>query len=392
MATWPNPLTTKWMDTALQERPTKQSIKQSYIGLSFFPTRNVFDYDILWDEIFQANRMGGLYSHEGVPIPGDDESFRERMADIVNIMASRVLSNQTIIKLRDAGELAIHTSASRNLRAKYMRKVAEKLGKSEDEVDTVVEYLCLQAMQGSITWPPTDDDGAAITPKPAYWGDYSFVLPMGFRANFIQNASSLTGYSARTGGALEWRNTASDPIQDLEVIAELIVETTGLSMDNPTMILSRSVLSRLAFNANILRWIRGTNGPAATDANTSFIDVGLLKSAIKTKLGWNIKTYDARWTYQDVSTLDSEDGPTENQVRFLKEGKALIIPDGAMNAESAYFATAPDPGENNTWRPGKYTWKYRLPVPPRTTEVGVGIHGFPILRQARELFVLDTYN
>lgn len=390
MATWPNPLTTRWMDSALKERPTKQATKMSYIGLEYFPIKEFYDYDILWDEIYQANRLAGLYAHDGVPVPGDDPRFRERMADITNIMGSRVLSNQTIIKLREAGEIAVYTNAVRNLRAKYLRKVAEKLGVSEDEVDSTVEYLCLQAMQGSITWPPVDENGAAITPRPAYWGSYEFTLPMGFRAEFVQNASTLNGYNARPGGQVAWNNVAATPILDMEVIAEFIVETTGLGMTNPTAIMSRAVLSQLAFNTSILLWIRGTAGPSETNLN--FIDVGQLKSFIKTKLGWNIRIYDARWTYQTVGSLDDEAAPTEQRIKFLDEGKVIIIPDGALSSETSYFATAPDPGQQNTWRPGKYTWQYRQPVPPYTTEVGVGIHGFPILRQPRELFILDAYS
>ena len=33
MATYPNPLTTRYMDKAVKERPTTQALRQQYIGL-----------------------------------------------------------------------------------------------------------------------------------------------------------------------------------------------------------------------------------------------------------------------------------------------------------------------------------------------------------------------
>jgi hypothetical protein len=289
--------------------------------------------------------------------------------------------------LRDAGEPAVENNATlKSVRQRHLDKLAEKVANADDEVDAVMEYMALQALQGSITWPPLSATGIPIVNPPASWGGVSFTLSMGFRANFIQNISTLAGWNARAGGGLAWTNNASNPVLDLEVIAELMQETTGMSMMGATAIMSRSVLSRLAFNTTVLTWVRGTIGPAG--GNLNFIDVGELKNFITTKLGWNIRIYDSIWTYP--SNLGGAGGPTENHVKFLPEGKMIVIPKGALEG-NAFFATAPDPGSDNSWNTGKYTWVYRMPTPPWTTEIGVGLHGFAVLKSAREIACFDVY-
>jgi hypothetical protein len=109
---------------------------------------------------------------------------------------------------------------------------------------------------------------------------------------------------------------------------------------------------------------------------------------LATRLGYNLRTYDARWTYSVPSTSTS--GDAETFVKFLKEGKCIILPKGVLDGDRAYFATAPSKG--NDWRSGKYTWHEEQTRPPWEEEVGVGIKGFPILKSVREIFVLDAYN
>ena len=387
MAGYPNPLTRAWLDAAIQARPTKAALKQQYIGSEYFPLRPVQDYELTWDVIGSGNRMAGIYAHDGVPVPGDDYDYSQKMADVVNVMASRVVDNKTVMVLRDAGEPAVENNATlKSVRQRHLDKLAEKVANADDEVDAVMEYMALQALQGSITWPPLSATGIPIVNPPASWGGVSFTLSMGFRANFIQNISTLAGWNARAGGGLAWTNNASNPVLDLEVIAELMQETTGMSMMGATAIMSRSVLSRLAFNTTVLTWVRGTIGPAG--GNLNFIDVGELKNFITTKLGWNIRIYDSIWTYP--SNLGGAGGPTENHVKFLPEGKMIVIPKGALEG-NAFFATAPDPGSDNSWNTGKYTWVYRMPTPPWTTEIGVGLHGFAVLKSAREIACFDVY-
>ena len=383
MATYPNPLTVRYMDKAIKERPTSEAIRQAYIGLSLVPLKSVLDYELTWDIIKAQNHLAGAYGHTGVPIPGDSPDFKQLMADIINIMASRVLDDQTIMTLRDPGEPSLRSNVIRSARAKATGKLSTLLGECDDEVEASIEYLIMNALQGSITWPPTDASGNVIVNAPAYWGDACFTLSMGFRAAFVQNISTLSGWNARAGGGVNWQNASADPMLDLEVIAQNVVELTGMPMEGATVIMSRSVLSWMATRPNVLLWFRGT------DKGQRFIDTSSLKTFLETKLGYNLRLYDSRWTYA-LPTM-SASGQTENSIKFLREGLILVIPPGALGSDVAYFATAPTSGPNDAWQPGKYTWHEKIKRPPWTHELGVGIKGFPIMKQVNMLGVYDVF-
>jgi len=384
MATYPNPLTTTFMDKAIKERPTKEAIKQSYIGLSILPMKDVPDYELTWDIIKHQNHLAGVYSHTGVPIPGDDPDFKQVMADVINIMAARVMDDQSVMVLRDPGEPSLRSNIVNSAKQKAMKQLANKIASADDEVEAVIEYLIMQSLQGSITWPPKDDDGNAIANTPAYWGDVSFTLSLGFRSAYTQNISTLAGWDGRSGGGYNWKHANADPMLDLEVLDGLFTKTSGLSMDGAKIIMSRSVLSYMATRPNVINWFKGT------DSGIKYIPVHELKDYIKLKTGFNIQTYDARWTY--ATPTKSASGQTENLVHFLKEGKMLVIPKGALGRDIAYFATAPTSGADDSYKPGKYTWAEKLKKPPWKWEVGVGIKGFPILKSVREIGVFDVFN
>lgn len=383
----PNLFGRRWMDTALEKRPTRPSIQQAYVGLNYFPLRQVYDYELTWDLIHAANHLAGLYAHDGTPIPGNDPDFETLVADVMHIMASRMISRNVIMKLRQAGELSTHNDLVRSIFVRLAAHVQGKLGACQDESEAVVEYLCLQSLQGQIQWPPQTWAGAAIVPAPAYWGNVAFTMSMGFPAWATQPATTLAGWLARAGGGLVWSNPASDPILDLEVIAELIQEQTGISAWGSKVLMSRTLLSQMAFNANILRWIRGDTG-SPPDSMTQFVDVSKLKDYIATKLGYIIEIYDAQWTYE--TNLGSPTGPTENRIPFLRPGNVVILPPGTTGNGVSYFATAPDLGAPNGARLGLYTWSWEEERPPWKVEVGAGIHGFPILRMVEGIFVLNA--
>lgn len=381
-----NLFTKVWMDQALAKRPDKAFITQGFKGLSFFPMKRVYAYHVMWDMAKMQSHMAGLYAHDGVPIPGFDEDFESVQTNVMHIMGMRILSPDTVLKLRDINELAVSNNLTRSLKAQYLGKVGRKLGASQDEVDNVIEHLCMSLLQGRIRWPPRDESDVAISNAPNYWGHITIDQPTGYPPQCIQDATNLTGYASRAGTRVVWSNTTSaKPRVDMDVIEEYLTETFGVSLDGARIIMSRTMLSHLCFNEDIVGWIKGT------DSGLKFVDKNTLKEFLNTKLGWNIETYDAKWTYESAG-VGSEAGITETQVRFMPRGRVLIIPQGVTGGDNGYFATAPDLGAPDGERLGQYSWNYSLPKPPWTTEVGTGIHGFPILKHSDDaaIFVLNA--
>lgn len=396
MPKYPNELTTRFLDGVLQERPTKEWLAKQYIGLGLMPFKSVSDYELSWDVIRSANRIAGIYAMDGTPIPGDDPSFYQRMANVINIMAARRLDEQTVMTFREPGELALKSRIIQGKREKAMRLLRKKIRNADDEVDTTIEYLITQTLQGSITWPPVDDAGAAITPAPAYWGNTAgFTLDLGFRSEFVQDIDSLSGFNARAGGGQNWQHPDADPLLDFFVIQELMTEVGNFNAYGSVAYMSNSALSWMATRPNVIRWYLGW--PAGASGSTApanptgvkFVDYQKLQNHIQTALGFEIRLYDSKWTYE--TNVDSTSGVTENSVRFLPINKMFIVPPGALNADDAYFATAPISGPNDAYKTGKQTWSDKQTKPPWSWEIGVQLKGFPILKSSQELAVFTLW-
>jgi len=384
---YPNPFSKVWMDGVIEENPTRQALKQGYIGQEFFPMKAVPDYKLVWDIMLSGNRLAGIYAHDGTPIPGQGYDFKQMMSDISHIMASRTINPNTLLQLRQIGELSVNNTFVRSARQKLIEEVAKRLGDCQDRCEAEMEYLCMQALQGTITWPPVDDTGTAITAPPASWGNVSLSVDLGFRSVFKQAATTLTGWQSEAGGGAVWSTTASaTPRHDLDLINTYFQETTGIPMDGATILMSRTMLRYLGKNAELLKFVYDTtNGGYAPN----FLEPKAVQRVFQTELGYNIRTYDAKWTYQSNIGATAT-APTENQVRFLPRGKVIIIPQGVLGAGNASMAVAPDVGAPNGDRLGLYTWSTELSEPPWTRKVGVGIHAFPLLHSSTEIFVFDA--
>ena len=376
------------MDGVIEENPTRQALKQGYIGQEFFPMKKVNEYQVVWDIMLSGNRLAGMYAHDGTPIPGQGYDFKQMMSDVAHIMASRTINPNTLLQLRQIGELSVNNTFVRNARQKLVEEVAMRLGECQDRCESVLEYLAMQALQGTISWPPVDDDGNAITNPPASWGNVAIAsLDLGFNSNFVQDATTLVGWNSEAGGQIIWSTTGTaTPRHDLDVINTYFQETTGIPMDNATILMSRTMLRYLGKNAELLKYVHDTTNGGYSP---NFLDPSMVERIFQTELGYNIRTYDAKWTYQ--SNIGATSGPTtENQVRFLPRGKVIIIPQGVLGAGNASMAVAPDVGAPNGDRMGLYTWSTELDEPPWTRKVGCGIHAFPMLKSSTEIFVFDA--
>ena len=378
MAIHPNPLSLKFVTGVLESRPDHTKWKDQYIGHTIVPDRKVGGYELTWDVVQSENGLAGIYAVNGRPVPGSDMLFEQKYAEVQNVMASRVLHPTDVVHLREPGQLAISTSG-KALAEASQKKMRDAIAWCDDTSDATKEYMIMRALQGSILWPPNDASGNPITTLMPEWGNVSIQINYPLRTVFNQSVTTLTGYNSRAGGGAVWTDAVnSNPILDLEVIAEYIVELTGLDAHGSTIIMPSEILSYLAFNEEILAWIKGTEKGAG-----GYVAAEEMKEYIKTKIGYTIKLYNARWTYR--TNVGATTGPTINSIPFLDRGKILIIPRGA---KPGYMAQAPSP--DGKYKSGRYSWLVSDKEPPWETRVGCGEVCLPVPEYWDSIFVLDV--
>lgn len=386
-------LTPTFLTGAIENRPTKEAIRQSYVGSKWLPFRDVDERKLSWDVMYSENNLAGVYGPKGQAIPGDDVLFSTVFANLIDVKASRHLDPTIVQQIRDPGMPAVYKAGGashtvKSLQQRISRHVRERIAWCDDAVDSQIEYFAMQGLQGSIVWPPLDDSGTAISvPMPHWNADMAVSVTFPLPALQNQAASTLAGYDAgsgaRSGGGFAWTNSSANPILDLEVINEYMVRTLGVNLRGGTIIMSETVLSRMAFLPNVIRWVAATD--YSQDGAREFIDVGRIKSLIQSRLGWTIETYDAQWTFR---THVPTQKPTITRVSYMTEGKVLIFPPGGPVGNMATTWQETDTG---AWKTGKLAWDYRAPKPPFEVEVGVNLVGWPIFEHY-DWFVLDSFS
>ncbi len=394
-------LTPTFLMGAIQERPNRSAIRMSYIGETLFPRRDVPERRLTWDSMVSENNLAGFYSIKGQAVPGSDVMFSQHYADLIDVKASRYLDADIVAAVRDAGMPAVIKNAGdsfmvRSLQERVANHIRESLAWCDDAVDAQLEYMAIGAITNNLVWPPKDADGNSLadTDLMPHWNsELELNVSFGLKSEFQQDASSLSGYKSRTGGGVAWTNASADPVLDLEVIAEYMVEETGIDPYGAKIIMSRSTLSRIAFLPNVLRWLTGytpvggTGGAAATNAVAAptYANVSAVKDFIQTKLGYEIVTYDAQWTYRSLNKSTGVE--TVKRVKFLPEGKVIILP---RDFEVGFMAQAPHESQVG-WVNGKAPWLWESEKPPIQREMGVNTVAFPIVQYPAEIFNLNTY-
>jgi len=398
MALYPNEMLTPHFITGVaEERPNKESIKGRYLWPRFFPLKEVPERRLTWDSIMAENNLAGVYGTKGEPIPGDDILFRTYWANLLDVMAARHLDHDIINSVRSPGMAAVYRTGGaanpiKGLRQRFENHIKQNVAWCDDAIEGTMEYFAINALWGSIVWPPVSATGAVITPAMPHWNakmavSFSFGMP----SIFAQNASALVGHGgvAATQVAWTWANRATaNPIVDLEVIAQYMVEQKGVNADDMLILMSRSTLSNIAFMTNVLQWIRGKQYEA--DGLGNYVEINRIKEFIQSRLGYKIETYDAQWTYYtDPAAIP----PTIQRVKFLREGRVIIIPTAELSGDNWYMATAPHKDGAGNFKSGKYSWIHEDDEPPMATRMGLGIVAWPIMESGSDcVFRLSAYS
>lgn len=394
MAVYPNDLLTPaYLIGAVNNRPSKEAIRQSYIGLELMPWEQVPERQVIWDTMYSENNLAGIYDARGQAIPGDEVLFSSMIANLVDVKASRNLESWSVQHLRDPGMPYVYKAGGssnvvQGMQQRIKAHINKRLAWSNEAVDAQVEYFALHALQNSIVWPPVDGDGNAITGtnRMPHWNyDLSLSITFGLPANQNQAATTLSGYNSASGGGYAWSDaTNADPILDLEVINEYMVKTLGIQMRGGRILMDSTVLRQMSRCTNILNWVVGVN--KEQPGTREYADQGELRDLIKTRLGWDIQPYDAQWTYRNHSPGTK---PTISRVNFLKEGKIIILPKGLTVGNMMTAPLESTPG--GAWVYGKMGWKWQDPKPPYDIELGVNAVTWPKFDNY-DHFVFDTAN
>lgn len=393
MAVYPNDmLSPMFLMGAIEKRPNRAAQKQRYIGSSLFPLAEVPERKLTWDVVYSENNLAGFYDPKGQAVPGDDVLFSQAFANLIDIKASRNLDPDIANAIRSPGALALYRAGSNDpfmmaRQANERKHLQQSIAWCDDAIDAQLEYMAMQvASTGQLLWPPRDQNGNVISIPMPHWNaamPLALVFPM--ESWKKQQASSLVGWNGRVNatGRVPWTNPAADIIQDLEIISELFLRQTGLSMRGGRVIMSEMMLSRLAFNTTVIAWVAGSNKEQPNARQ--YVDIAEIKSLIQTKLGWNIELYDAQWTWRE-SVAGTQ--PTINPVSFMNPNKVIIIPSGVTNLGE--MGTTFLRRADGTYASGKYPWSYETPKPPHEMEVGVNMVSFPIIRDGYNWMIYDA--
>lgn len=387
----PNELLSPAVLTELvKERPGIEKIRATYLWRDYFPPKEVPQRTLTWDSVREENNLAGIYASKGRSIPGTDDMFRTHFARLIDVKASRFLDTDIVNKLRDPGMPAVYREGLdssfviKDIANRVVDHVTKAVVWADNAVEATLEYMAVNAMRGTINWPPTDANGAAITPPMPHWNaDAPVSFAYNKYANFDQTATGLTGYGGRLGKQIAWNADGADPIRDLELIAQLMDEQEGLDMDGADVIISRGTLSDLARSATYLNWFGGTT-MSQPDARDFLATYNAIQNFIKTNTGLNIRLYRAGWTYRSkVNGVTSV-----NRVRFLPDGEVLIVPAEAKPVGSMAFA--PHETSDGSFAFGKVVNVYR---DERTfdREIEVKTVAFPLAERGMEVFRLKAY-
>lgn len=391
MAFYPNDmLSAAYLVGAVNDKPSREAIRQQYIGERLLPMEEVPERQVIWDVMYATNNLASFKDPRGQTIPMSRKSFSTEIATLADIGTSMNLEKWALSILRDSGMPAVYRSggsanAIKSMRQRVQNHINENVALCNDAVDSHMEYIRLHALQGSVVWPPVDASGNTISVPMAHWNaDMAVSVPFNLPSAQNQAATTLSGYSSRTGAAKAWTDASATPFNDLDIINEYMIKTLGIPMTGGTIYMSQVVLGYMSRNTSIVKWIAGSNReqPGAR----GYAGVEEMKQAIKTQFGWNIETYDAQWTFE---THNVGTKPTVNRVPFLTEGKIIIVPAGGPGGTLMTVPLETEP--NGEWRSGKVGWSYTDPKPPYDVEVGVNAAVWPRFTYY-DWFVLDTYN
>lgn len=405
------PLSTYYMWDVMEMRPTKEERTKAHIGQRFLPDKDFGSYRVLWEEVRDFSPMAGFYSMTDLADPMHGLPWKTVQQDLLHSAARWIINPQDLMFLRLPGRPAVTADAygtgpaAHDYRSRDQAEVAKRTTQMVEAMDNLNEYMRIHALLGRVVWPPKDDDGNTISASamPVYWGRQALNVPFDLLAadttnnhgGFDQLASTLAGVNgAPAAQQIAWNvdtgtaATSANIIKDFSVIKALMRKRKSINTKSLLALMSEDVLSWQTWNTNVLNWLLGTN------RDRQFMTTDEIESAVKTKWGFEIETYDAAWEYVSMAEIGDEE-PTINTVQYMKEGTVLVIPRPDYRG-MGWMGHCPSPVNANgedllQWTNGRYFWKDWQTKPPFRREMGVGQFAWPLMKNLDYRFKLNAW-
>lgn len=384
----------------LEQRPSqaKNGFRQGYLHPTMAPEENVYTRTLLVQRTKAQNPLAGFYSIKGEAIPATDRGYDQMLMGVQDLKALRHVDPDIVSQTVEMGELTLlnasNTQAFKAKQATVMKELTRLMAFCDDQIDTSKEYMFMQALQGSITWPPVDDNGSAISNPPDYWNGEQYIgtWPFPLEGNKIQNITTLRDKDGtlvstiNANAAKVWSDTTSEPLIAIRVIRQLMRELYATRLEGGTMIMSSTTWEYFLYNASVLEWFTGAN--KEQPGSRQFISDEELRTVLRRFGDMSVQLYDSFWTYPVGPSTPYGDLDDEVNVHFLKPGIVIFLPPGGVSAK---FGTVPLPRpRGQEWQPGKYVWSYESPIPNHETRVGVHAVYWPLFGEHYDWFVLNV--
>ena len=235
------------------------------------------------------------------------------------------------------------TSLGNQMRVEGERKIMSKVEMLSNSVDARLEYLALNALQGSIAYDSVSSNG-----------NIQYTVAMGgtFHSSNRKTASPL------------WDGSSPLPVTDLIGWIGEVEDLTGVAPT--TMICSPKTLRTLGQITGIRQLWGSLRSTGVTPAGLAATQVAGALSLIGID---EVIVYKARYT---TRTEAGSGVVTRTRTRFLPENRILLVPSTPLG----FMMTAP--AAANNFSTGKFAWTKRQ-EDPWVVEVGAGIYAFPFM-------------
>lgn len=386
-------LSPSFMMAAIQERDPENSLAKNFIWRKYFPQLDIPEDEFTWEMVRRQGILAGFYGVDGRPLPAKELDNTITRGSIARIMAMRSLSHTDVNNMRELNVLASanpdilgQSNILRSKAARHQQKIAQFIISMDDQLERTLEYLATSAMQGRIVWPPRNPETGelilAMNQLEPYWGTTTIGLDLPFPDTHKQTATTLVDKDNNAATQVAWTDPAtSDVAADMDVITDLIRDTSGETPNGMTILCSNALFRKIAANEKILGMIRG-NGTFPQPRGT--MTSAQVRTMVADMFNWTFEIYDQEWTYASGKPHEEQ---VINRVRYFPVNRAIIFPTGGPLGR---MLMSPHKGPNSIWATGKLPWYYDEPKPPYNTELGIAINAWPMNNRWDTIFVLDA--